>query len=151
MTPMIFKPGNVLFNEGDPSPCMYYIVSGNVKVVRGNVELAIIGADDFVGEMGFLRTKPRSASVCVSTESKIEVRALCITNDNWNDVVQEHPNIGLMLAAKLADRLEKADERIVQQEQELKDAKDLIADNEPHELHEDGCECQSCVQGDTDN
>ncbi|MBI2038762.1 MAG: cyclic nucleotide-binding domain-containing protein [Candidatus Niyogibacteria bacterium] len=40
MTPMIFKPGDVLFKEGEPSPCMYYIVSGNVKVVRGNVELA---------------------------------------------------------------------------------------------------------------
>ncbi|MBI2038761.1 MAG: hypothetical protein HYT22_00545 [Candidatus Niyogibacteria bacterium] len=66
-----------------------------------------------------------------------------------------------MLATKLADRLEKADERIVQLERDLieakariaelelqlKDAKDLIAHNAPRRHHPD-CECQACLHSD---
>jgi hypothetical protein len=70
-------PGQILFNKGDPSDFMYTIVSGSFDVVdpdpcNGNIGLckriAKLGAGDVVGEMGFFRSVPRSATVVATDD-----------------------------------------------------------------------------------
>lgn len=70
-------PGQILFNKGDPSDFMYTIVSGSFDVVdpdpcNGNLGLckriAQLGAGDVVGEMGFFRSVPRSATVVATDD-----------------------------------------------------------------------------------
>lgn len=126
MQPVIFTPGRVLFKEGESSPDMYYIYTGHVKVVSRSVELAMIGAGKTVGEMGFFRSKPRTATVFVSIESTVDVYALRITKENWKEFVSEHPEVIFSMATEAFDRIEAANERIVGLEQELAHAKDLI-------------------------
>ena len=125
MKPVTFEPGEVLFKEGDPSPDMYYIHTGHVKVVRKGVELPMIGAGKTVGEMGFFRKKPRSATVFVSGESKVEVQALRITEENWQDFARDYPGVVFAIATEAFDRLEVADEKIVELMQELNESNEM--------------------------
>jgi diguanylate cyclase (GGDEF)-like protein len=67
--------GQILFNKGDPSDSMYAIVSGNMDVLDPDVDgeshrtlgshklLNQLKTGDVLGEMGFLRSVPRSATV----------------------------------------------------------------------------------------
>jgi hypothetical protein len=67
--------GQILFNKGDPSDSMYAIVSGKMDVLDPDVDgeshralgshklLNQLKTGDVLGEMGFLRSLPRSATV----------------------------------------------------------------------------------------
>jgi uncharacterized protein len=74
-------PGQILFNKGDPSDFMYAIVSGSFDVVDppdtcgGNSGLCKrivqLRAGDVVGEMGFFRSAPRSATIVATEEGSL--------------------------------------------------------------------------------
>ncbi len=73
-------PGQILFNKGDPSDFMYAVVSGSFDVVDpdscgGNSglckQIAQLHAGDVVGEMGFFRSAPRSATVIATEEGEL--------------------------------------------------------------------------------
>jgi diguanylate cyclase (GGDEF)-like protein len=67
--------GQILFHKGDPSDSMYVIVSGNMDVLDPDLDgeshqtlgshklLNQLKTGDVMGEMGFLRSAPRSATV----------------------------------------------------------------------------------------
>ena len=62
-----YKPGEAIFREGDESDAAYLIVSGNIRIVKGNgpasqKELAVVRAGEYIGEMGAIDNQPRSAS-----------------------------------------------------------------------------------------
>ncbi len=64
---MKFRPGDVLFNEGEDGDCLYLIRSGSVTVSRiidgKDVVLAYVPAGQYVGEMALISDAPRSATV----------------------------------------------------------------------------------------
>ncbi|MBI5759508.1 MAG: cyclic nucleotide-binding domain-containing protein [Planctomycetales bacterium] len=65
-----FKSGATIFEEGQPSDCFYVIRSGLVKVVANATTgmrrtLAYLGRGDFIGEIGVMLDKPRSAT-CIA-------------------------------------------------------------------------------------
>jgi hypothetical protein len=67
--------GEVLFHKGDPSDSMYVIISGSMDVVDPVIDpnsgenfgrpilINQLKTGDILGEMGFLRMVPRSATV----------------------------------------------------------------------------------------
>ena len=62
-----FKPGEVIFSEGDPAGGMYFIREGRVEVslrlADGRTQvIGIIGAGDTVGELAALDGGPRTAT-----------------------------------------------------------------------------------------
>lgn len=57
------KPQKLLFLEGDEGRAMYILLSGTLKVFRGNRLLHIVKPGNYVGEMAIIEDKPRSASV----------------------------------------------------------------------------------------
>jgi len=64
----LFMANSVLMTEGDASDNLYFLVRGKVVVEIGvggpkSQLLAELGPGEFVGEMGVLRQKPRSATV----------------------------------------------------------------------------------------
>ena len=77
---MNVEAGKILFHKGDPSDSMYAVVSGALDVFdpenQGNPDgefgshklLNQIKTGDVIGEMGFLRAVPRSATV-IATQS----------------------------------------------------------------------------------
>ena len=65
-----FAAGETIFAEGDPSDYAYLIWSGDVEILKstpkGDNRLAILGKDEFLGEMGVIDEQPRSATARAS-------------------------------------------------------------------------------------
>lgn len=74
ITLQYFPVGYTLFNEGDSGDRLYIIKSGMVKIFHPslpNEPLAMLGVNDFFGEMALFDDKPRSASAVIQEDSEI--------------------------------------------------------------------------------
>ena len=101
---MLFRDGEVIFNEGDNSNYMYYIVSGNLNIYRNDVLVSRLNQDDiFLGEMAFLLSNTRSATV----RSHGESRLILISKKDFVNSLQSYPHYGIFLSRLLANRLDR--------------------------------------------
>ena len=106
---VVFEPGETVFNEGEESSYLYYIVSGQLNVVaRGTVVSTLTPDDIFLGEMSFLLNNQRSASV----QANVRSRLLRISKESFVNVVKRQPYYGIFLARLLAQRLDRLNQRI---------------------------------------
>ncbi len=96
-----FAAGDAVFTEGEPGDALYLVVEGAVKVHRGGKQLAQLGVRDVFGEMGVLDSLPRSASVTVVKEAVL----LKIARDDFRDILQERPEIGMGVIKVLSRRI----------------------------------------------
>ncbi len=55
--------GQLLFREGDPGNEMYILISGLLKIFRGNRFINLTKPGGYIGEMAIIEKQPRSASV----------------------------------------------------------------------------------------
>ncbi|MDX1514005.1 MAG: serine/threonine-protein kinase [Gammaproteobacteria bacterium] len=62
-----FEPGEQIIAEGELDNSFYVLISGTVRVLRGDQELDQLGAGDCFGEMGFIAGKERTASIVASS------------------------------------------------------------------------------------
>lgn len=69
-----YDRGHILIRQGDPSPAMYLMVEGRVRVERRvpslprPLHIADVGPGEVVGEMGILSGVARSATVIALTD-----------------------------------------------------------------------------------
>lgn len=101
-----YEPDQVLFNQGDVGDAAYIIVDGAAKVIvdtpDGELEVASLGRNDFVGEIAILCDVPRTATVRASTKTV----TLRITKDLFFRLVAEFPEMSVEIMRELASRLE---------------------------------------------
>ena len=108
---LAIRPGDVVVRAGDPGDSIFYISSGNYKVVHhGKVVGHITPEDVFMGEMAFLLNKNRSASVIAETPGKL----IRIPRKSFIQVLKRFPQYGLFISRLLANRLQRTNEFIVQ-------------------------------------
>ncbi|MCF7929602.1 MAG: cyclic nucleotide-binding domain-containing protein, partial [Spirochaetales bacterium] len=80
----------------------YYIVSGSLKIYAGGKLVSKLTPDDiFLGEMSFLLSNRRTASV-ISEGTSVLIQ---ISKNDFINAVKEHPYYGIFLARLLARRL----------------------------------------------
>lgn len=107
-----FRPGTVLFEEGQPGDYMYVVQSGEVEIRRmvGETErvLAVLPAGEFFGEMAILNGRPRSATAVVRTDSRL----LVIEGKTFEAMLRARPEIALRIIKSLATRLESANQHV---------------------------------------
>jgi len=107
-----FDPGKRLMRQGDPSDAAYLIIEGHAEVIAetpaGPVILAIVGANEIVGEMGILCNAPRNATVC----AKDRLIALRISKELFMRMVREFPTIAVSIMQELAHRLESTNNQL---------------------------------------
>lgn len=95
-----YFPANMkIFNEGDTGEKMYIIKKGLVKVFKTQnmeqKELAILGENEFFGEMALISDAPRYASVQTLEESEIftlskkDFMKLCETNQHMATIIND--------------------------------------------------------------
>jgi CRP-like cAMP-binding protein len=96
-----FAAGDQVFAEGEPGDALYLIVEGAVQVHRGKKQVARLGARDVFGEMAVLDSHPRSASATVLEDAVL----LKIGRDDFRDILQERPEIGMGVIQVLSRRL----------------------------------------------
>lgn len=115
-----FEQGTVILKENDLSEDFYYILSGNVRVVKAlinensiNKELATIGAGDFFGEGALFSDKGRSATVTALSS----VKALKLSAANFEKLItadsQAATGILLGIVKVLNSRLYAMNQRLV--------------------------------------
>jgi CRP/FNR family transcriptional regulator len=101
-----FAGGEVISEQGEMGEEMFIIVSGEVRVVtRGEdgteVEIARRRPGEYVGEMSIISQEPRMASLTASGE----VRALCIEQAEFEELLRLRPETSLAVMRVLCQRL----------------------------------------------
>jgi CRP-like cAMP-binding protein len=103
------KSGEVLFREGDPGAEMYVLIEGKAEITIQGVSFDTIGQGDFVGELSVIDGSPRFATVT----AKSDCRFVVVDKKRFHFLVDETPNFAIEVMRIMADRLRKADLRVV--------------------------------------
>ena len=107
-----YEPDQNLFSQGDVGDAAYIIVEGAAKVIvdtpDGELEVAALGRNDFVGEIAILCDVPRTATVRASAKT-ITLR---ITKDLFFRLVAEFPEMSVEIMRELASRLERTTQQL---------------------------------------
>ena len=116
MTCTHFAEGQVLFREGDPADSVFRVLSGAVDILREldgePILLGTVGAGQFIGEMGVVENRPRSATARAASEVEVEI----LTPTEFFDQIARSPQAARELIQRLSQRLREADDRIVNDE-----------------------------------
>lgn len=101
-----YPQGSVILREGEFGDSIFLIGSGSVQVfLRGTegqpIPLAILGAEEFFGEMAVLEQRPRSATVT----ARENCRLLEVRGEEFLKLLEAHPDIRSKVRAKMRERL----------------------------------------------
>ncbi len=102
--PRSYRAGEAMFLADEPSTGMYLILKGEASVVRrdphsgGNVEIALVGVGQTLGEVSLLLNQAHSATVYAKTD----VEALLLTHSRLEDLRREDSELALRLYEILA-------------------------------------------------
>jgi len=106
-----FKPGEIIFSEYEPGNTFYFILSGDVKVVKNTGQsehtLDVLHQAEIFGEMAILDKSPRTASAIAINE----VTLLEFTGENLEVLMRGHAQISLKLLTLLSTRIHNAKRR----------------------------------------
>lgn len=102
------RDGEYILQEGEESDFLYYIVSGTFYVYsRGKLVSSLSPDDIFLGEMSFLLSNRRSATVVARGPASL----VKISKQDFVNMIKENPHYGIFLARLLAQRLAKLNAR----------------------------------------
>ncbi len=100
---MEIEPGKILFKEGEQGDCVYFIVDGELAVIKESVSGSQVGIDKVVitklskgrsiGEMSIIDNIPRSATVKARTKAAL----VKLTSSGFDSICKEHPKIGVTI------------------------------------------------------
>ena len=101
-----FDAGQPVFNEGERGDTLYLVLDGDVSVIKDcdtkkEIELDVIGAGDYFGEMALFGDETRSATIRVKKPS----RFLTLRKQELQEIVREYPQIALHVCRVLSIRL----------------------------------------------
>ena len=102
-----YRPGEVIFRQGDPGDCMYDIQFGKVGIYYNYGKpdeklLSELFPDQLFGEMGLLEHAPRSATaVSLADQTALAV----VTEEGFYEFFEKNPPKVLMLMQQMTERL----------------------------------------------
>ena len=101
-----YKPGEVIVKEGERGTAFYYLLNGEVEVMKGMDEpvvrvLATQRSGEYFGEMALLENDVRSASVVARTD----VECLLLPGWEFMSAVRTHPDMAIKMLRVLSQRL----------------------------------------------
>jgi uncharacterized membrane protein len=105
------KPGEVLFQAGEPGDSLFVVREGEVELyIKDNVGQKIVlnnaGAGDMFGELSMLDSGPRTATAVAVTDSEL----LLLDREDLILLFQQRPNAALHMLAAMSAMTRKADE-----------------------------------------
>jgi cAMP-binding proteins - catabolite gene activator and regulatory subunit of cAMP-dependent protein kinases len=119
-----FEDGEYVCSEGEETDVLYYIVSGTLYVYSKGKYVSSLTPDDiFMGEMAFLLSNKRSATVV----AKGPCTLIKISKQNFVNLIKENPHYGIFLARLLAQRLARLNSRTARLNTEYLKLKAVVA------------------------
>ncbi|MBI5772654.1 MAG: cyclic nucleotide-binding domain-containing protein [Verrucomicrobia bacterium] len=118
-----YKAGEVLVREGAPSDFLMFVMSGEVAIYKGDVEIDRQPAGGVLGEMGVLTNQKRTATVKALTDLVVwEVQAA-----DFLAVLDLYPQATRSMLAALVKKFEASQGRRVEQASSLQRATDILS------------------------
>ena len=119
-----FEPDTDIIVEGRPNDKVYFIVEGNVKVIKEGVVLANLGIGETFGEMEVLDVMPSAATI----KSHSEVMIMSISNKALKEIskidIKTYSLLIMNLARDISRRLRRMNNKQVGAFKYLYDDKD---------------------------
>lgn len=106
--------GNKLVTKGEMGSSVYVVVSGELKVHDGDLELSVITEGNVVGEFSLLDTEPRSASVTALSPSHLYE----LTQADFYQIVEPHPEVLMGIIRHIIARIRQQNKKLEQLVQE---------------------------------
>ena len=109
-----YQEGDAVFEQGDPSDAVYFMLSGRVRVSRElngrRIDLAELTGGAVLGETGVICGRPRSASVIA-----LEETTMLRTDANvFHELLYQVPQVTVALARELANRVDATSDRLLE-------------------------------------
>jgi membrane protein len=109
----MYKQGETIFLQGEDSHDIYYILSGSASIYinkkdGGQNRIALIGADNFFGEMGHVLANRRSATA----KADSVLTALVLPPSLFVQILTIDRNADNKVIETLSERLKKTNERL---------------------------------------
>ncbi|SMP64775.1 Cyclic nucleotide-binding domain-containing protein [Desulfonatronum zhilinae] len=110
MSIQTYDKGQRIVEQGEVSRHMAFIIEGQVDIVKQSSDtlekvVVTLKAGTHFGEMAFIDSQPRSASVFAGSD----VTLLWMSAENFERILEEHPQIGItmlkLIARLLSQRL----------------------------------------------
>jgi CRP-like cAMP-binding protein len=89
----LLSDGAIVFDKGDASRSLCFVVSGTLEIRSDNKKLDTAFAGECLGEFAFLTGEPRSASVVSLGESEV----LELSLESMEGVLANHPRVKMVL------------------------------------------------------
>ncbi|GMR24468.1 MAG: hypothetical protein BMS9Abin37_3016 [Acidobacteriota bacterium] len=93
MRQRLLSDGAIVFEKGDASRSLCFVVSGTLEIRNGDKKLDTAFAGECLGEFAFLTGEPRSASLVSLGESEI----LELSLSSMDAIVKNHPRVKMVL------------------------------------------------------
>ncbi len=132
----MYERGAIIFEQGDPGSTLYIVHRGQVKISLPSAEgrdvtLAILGADEFFGELSLMDELPRSARATALVETEV----VLLSRAQFLAVLGRYPQISRHVLAVLSLRLRHTNdliEDIVMRDLPARVARRLVALADQH-------------------
>jgi NADH dehydrogenase len=85
-----FEPGELLFSAGDFGDKVYFLLDGEVSVLRDGNVVATLGKGDVAGEAALLSDAPRNATLRAVTP----VSVVCVSRAAFEQIIRHVPGVG---------------------------------------------------------
>ena len=107
--PREFRPGEVVFHQGDPCDSLFLLRRGRVSVhvptpEGDDVTVGLIAAPDAFGEVGLIRPDHHHTATVVALD---DVLVLSVLATRFHDLRVDHPDLTDWLLLTLTQRLER--------------------------------------------
>lgn len=138
-----FRTGEALFHEGNDSASLFLIKVGRISIRKsvegGFIEIAQVGPNQVIGEVGFFDEKPRSAdAVAVGYCEAVE-----IPYEALKPIFDPAPDYLKKIMVGLASRLRDADEIIRELKEKLGDKEISLRSSKNGEKMDDDSESET--------
>ena len=114
-----YSEGEVIFSQGDEADSAYVVISGeaDILVQTGDLvsKVAVLGPDEFVGDMAILCDIPRSATVRANSP----LEALRIRKEHLNELINDTPTLAMSVLKELVQRLAKTTKDLSEANEEI--------------------------------
>lgn len=104
----VLTAGTLLFREGESGAAMFYVLSGEIDLSKGDRVVKTVRPGDYFGEMSLLLAAPRSASATARGETHVIV----IDRRNFERILRESPAILMSLLREMSRRLQHTTEEL---------------------------------------
>ena len=111
-TPVQFNQGDLLFRQGDPSDFVLWVRYGEVEVLREVRDISVlighVREGEWLGEMGVIESRPRSATARASRDGAAEM----LTAREFLDRVSSDATLARSLIQRLSIRLRTIEDKV---------------------------------------